>query len=100
MAKMRHKPQTIADIELIPDEHMTQNALEIPNWLKQLGLYLTQEESAQPNSHTCNCTIPLQQLHLYLTQEHSIQPAPDMLVFHPLTASGLTPDDRNSAVGA
>ena len=72
--------------------------MEIPNCLKQLGLYLTQEQSAQPNSHMSNYAIPWQQWHLYLTPEHSIQPAPDTLVLYPLTASGLTPDDRKSAV--
>jgi hypothetical protein len=98
LATVRHKPQTIALIVLIPDAHENRNAIEIPNCLKQLGLYLTLEQSAQPNSHTSHCTIPLQQLRLYLTQEYSIQPVPDTFVFHPLTASGLTPDDRISAL--
>ena len=68
-AKVRHKPQTIAIIVLIPDACENRSALEIPNCLKQLGLYLTQEESAQPDSHGANCTILLQQLYLYLTLE-------------------------------
>jgi hypothetical protein len=95
---MRHKPQTIALIVLIPDAHKNRNASEIPKCLMQLGLYLTLQQSAQLNSNTVNCTIPLQQLYLYLTQEYSIQPVLDMLVFHPFTASGLTPDDPKSAL--
>jgi hypothetical protein len=82
----------------MPDAHMTQYAIEIPNWLKQQGLYLTTKKWPEPNSHVSNFTIPLQQLHLRLTQEQSIQPALDTLVFHPLTASGLTPDARKSAL--
>jgi hypothetical protein len=45
MAMMRHKPQTIVAAVLTPDAHENRNALEIPNCLKQLGLYLTQKQS-------------------------------------------------------
>jgi hypothetical protein len=74
--------------------------MEIRNFLKQLGLYLTQEELAQPNSHEGNCTIPLQQLHLYLTQEHSIQPVPNLLVcFIPLQRADLHLTTENRHLG-
>jgi hypothetical protein len=56
------------------------NAIAIPNWLKQLGLCLTPGQSAQPNMHTSNYTIPLQQLRLCLTTDYSIQPVPNLLV--------------------